>query len=87
MDRLKSVFASIARLEGMISNFREKDDLPEAVRMVAKMMGVDEDDIIKYGGDSVSPSIYSQGNDLSQATLKVAKMFGHTPEDIIKYGN
>lgn len=86
MDKLKEVFSSIHRLEGMLHNFTDKNDLTEEVRVVAKMMGVDEDDIVKFGYDSDSPSIYHRGSDLSQATLEVAKMFGLTPEDIIKYG-
>jgi len=60
--------------------------LDSNVLKVARAMGVDERDLIKYGGDSLSPQQPSE-SDLKQAVLKVAKMMDVSENDLIKYGN
>ena len=56
------------------------------VLQVAKMMGVDEGDLVKYGGDSFNQQQPSE-NDLNQSVLMVAKMMGIDEGDLVKYGN
>jgi len=60
-------------------------DLDNNVLEIAKMMGVDKDDLIKYGGDSFN-SQQPGGSDSEQAVLTVAKMMGVSQDDLIKYG-
>jgi len=56
-----------------------------SVFRVAKMMGVNKSDLIKYGADFVETK-QSSGNDLENAIFQVAKMMDVSNDDIIKYG-
>ena len=59
--------------------------IDDNVLQIAKMMGVDKDDLIKYGGDSLN-SQQPGRSDSEQAVLTVAKMMGVSQDDLIKYG-
>lgn len=63
-----------------------KHGLDANLLQIAKQMGIDEGDLVKYGGDSFNPQEPSE-SDLKQAVLMVAKMMGVDESDLIKYGN
>ena len=60
--------------------------LDDNVLEVAKMIGLDESDLIKYGDNSFNQQQISEG-DMKQAVLVVAKMMGVDEGDLAKYGN
>lgn len=89
-DRLSKAIAALRK--GKRSPGGSAADIGEDALRVAKVMGVDPEDIKKYG---FKEPFSESGFDLvsgvpventATAVLKVAKAMGNSPEDIIKYG-
>ena len=68
------------------------ENIDEDIFRVAKIMGVDPEDIKKFGfNDSSSESemdlIGEEGQDIDDAIMHVAEAMGVDPEDIKKFGH